>query len=75
MLSTNPLVSSIPQLRRNSPFGLWNLYAPLRALRPLADTAGAYQEDPIEICPFEPGREDRTDATVLLFGGTVNIPL
>lgn len=54
----------MPELRRDPLTDDWVLYSESRRQRPEDFEFPAPVEDPIEDCPFEPGREDRTPPEV-----------
>jgi len=54
----------VPELRRDPLTGDWVIFSESRQHRPEDFEPSRLREDPIENCPFEPGREDRTPSEV-----------
>ncbi len=54
----------MPELRRDPLTGDWVIYSESRRGRPEDFDVSSSPQDPIEECPFEPGREDRTPPEV-----------
>lgn len=54
----------MPELRRDPLTGDWVIYSESRRGRPEDFEVTSSPQDPIEECPFEPGREDQTPSEV-----------